>query len=178
MPHRLFAAVRPPAEVRDQLIDIMEGVDGARWQDEEQLHLTLHFIGDCDRHEANDIAATLADIRCPAFPITLAGVGRFERKGMAHTLFAEVEAGPELKRLQQAVEYRCRALVSRERHRKYYPHVTIARANRSSAPFDAWLLRHARFRSDPFTAHSFTLYESHLDTTGARYEAVRTYALE
>jgi len=53
--HRLFVAIRPPDEVRELLLDLMEGAD-LRWQQDEQLHLTLRFIGEVDRPVANDIA--------------------------------------------------------------------------------------------------------------------------
>ena len=178
MTHRLFVAIRPPEDVRDMLIDTMEGVEGARWQDEEQLHLTLHFIGDCDRHQANDVAVALDTVTCPAFDLALSGVGQFERKGMVHTVFAAVPPNPSLMRLQSTVEHRCRAVVVNERHRKYVPHVTIARANRSTAPFDSWILRHSALSSKVFRVNSFALYESHLDLAGARYEPVHSYALD
>jgi hypothetical protein len=41
----------------DLLSDAMDGVPQARWQDDEQLHLTLRFIGEVDRPVAEDIAA-------------------------------------------------------------------------------------------------------------------------
>ena len=50
--HRLFVALRPPAVVRQQLLAAMQGVPGARWQDDDQLHLTVRFVGDVDRHQA------------------------------------------------------------------------------------------------------------------------------
>ena len=42
---RLFVALRPPEPVLDALLDAMGGIDGARWQDDEQLHCTLAFLG-------------------------------------------------------------------------------------------------------------------------------------
>jgi 2'-5' RNA ligase len=45
MSHRLFIGIRPPIPVREALIDTMEALEGARWQDDDQLHLTLRFIG-------------------------------------------------------------------------------------------------------------------------------------
>ena len=44
--HRLFVALRPPRATREQLLDAMGGVPGARWQSDDQLHLTLRFIGE------------------------------------------------------------------------------------------------------------------------------------
>ena len=43
--HRLFLAIRPPDPIIDLLLDTMEGLPELRWQQDEQLHLTLRFIG-------------------------------------------------------------------------------------------------------------------------------------
>ena len=50
--HRLFVAIRPPRADPRALLGLMGGVRGARWQSEDQLHLTLRFIGEVDRHLA------------------------------------------------------------------------------------------------------------------------------
>ena len=47
--HRLFVAIRPPEHIRDLLIDAMDDSPEFRWQDEEQLHLTLRFVGEVER---------------------------------------------------------------------------------------------------------------------------------
>src|SRR3546814_11259022 len=51
--HRLFVAIRPPSAIRKALLSIMGGVEGARWQSNDLLHLTLRFIGEVDRHPAD-----------------------------------------------------------------------------------------------------------------------------
>ena len=71
--HRLFVALRPPRAMREQLLDAMGGVPGARWQSDDQLHLTLSFIGDVDRPLADDIAACLTAIDRPRPAIALRG---------------------------------------------------------------------------------------------------------
>ena len=86
--HRLFVALRPPRAIREMLISAMHGVSGARWQSEEQLHLTLRFIGEVDRHRAEDIAAALGAIYAPAVTARIAGVELFERQGRPHMLWA------------------------------------------------------------------------------------------
>jgi 2'-5' RNA ligase len=74
--HRLFVAIRPPEFVRLQLLDLMEGVRGARWSDEDQLHLTLRFIGEVDRHVADDVHAALGSVRQPPFERSTGGERR------------------------------------------------------------------------------------------------------
>ena len=66
----------------------MGGIAGARWQDDDQLHLTLRFIGEVDRHVATDVAAALGSVRHPPFELAVSGVGTFDRKGRIDTLWA------------------------------------------------------------------------------------------
>src|SRR6266404_2162392 len=88
--HRLFVALRPPEPIRDLLIDAMDDSPDFRWQDEEQLHLTLRFIGEVERPVAEDVAAALAEIRARLFEVRINGVGRFEQRSSG-ALWAGVE---------------------------------------------------------------------------------------
>ena len=177
MPHRLFVAVRPPAPVRDALIDAMEGIEGARWLDEEALHLTLSGVGEVETPAANDLAAQLARIDWPPFELSVAGVGAFERKGFAHTIWARVPPSDVLEALRQKVERACeRAGLGRET-RRFAPHVTLARLNRSAGPIGGWLAAWGDLAAGPWRVEDFVLYESHLGHEGAHYEAVAVYPL-
>ena len=80
-----------------------------RWQDDEQLHLTLRFVGEVERPVADDLAAALTRIRSERFELRIAGVGRFEQRNSG-ALWAGVESKPPLTALAAKVE---RAPVSR-----------------------------------------------------------------
>jgi 2'-5' RNA ligase len=101
---RLFIGIRPPAHVREALIDTMEALEGARWQDNEQLHLTMRFVGEVEREAANDLAAALASIALPSFELELEGVSHFQRKGMPTAIWARVRLAPELERLRAKID--------------------------------------------------------------------------
>jgi 2'-5' RNA ligase len=173
--HRLFVAIRPPATVRAMLLDIMAGVQGARWQDDAQLHLTLRFIGEVDRHAAQDIADALAAVRFSPFDIAVAGVGCFDRRGMVDTLWAGVQPRDPLAHLHAKVDRACVRAGQPADDRAYLPHITLARMNRSCGPVDSYIAHHAALASAPFTATEFHLYESRLGRAGASYEPVATY---
>ena len=66
---RLFIGLRPPREVRAALLGAAGGVEGARWQDDGQLHLTLRFVGDVPAPEGDDLAAELGRVRATPFPL-------------------------------------------------------------------------------------------------------------
>jgi 2'-5' RNA ligase len=102
--HRLFVAIRPPAPVRAQLLELMGGVAGARWLSDDQLHLTLRFIGEVDRHLARDIDAALSAVHHPRFELALNGLGAFERRGEPVTLWAGVAPEAPLRALHNKVD--------------------------------------------------------------------------
>jgi len=177
MPHRLFVAIRPPAPVRDALIDAMEGVEGARWQDEDALHLTLRFVGEVDRPAANDLASHLGQIESPPFDLRIAGVGTFERKGMPHALWARVTPAEPLEVLRQKVERACDLAGLGRETRRFTPHITLARLNRSSGAIGGWLAARGDLAAGRWRVEDVILYESHLGHAGAYYEAVARYPL-
>ena len=174
--HRLFIGIRPPESVRDLLLDAMEGIEGARWVDEENLHLTLRFVGEIERPAANDLAARLARISGEAFPLRIEGVGHFTRKGMASALWARVPDSAPLEALRQKVERACEAAGLGRETRRFTPHVTLARLNRSSGEIGRWLASFGDMRA-VWRVEDFVLFESHLGHAGAHYEEVARYPL-
>ena len=61
MPHRLFIAVDLPEPVRRRLARLVaDAPNGVRPVRPEQIHLTLHFIGDTDDAAVAALAAALA----------------------------------------------------------------------------------------------------------------------
>jgi 2'-5' RNA ligase len=158
----------------------MEGVPSARWQDEDQLHVTLRFIGEIERPVAEDIAVALSQIVAPVPSVSLAGVGRFEKRGRADTLWAAVTPHDALAALHRKVDQACnRAGLDRE-HRAYHPHITVARLPRSAGAgpaIEGWLADHVGLGSAPFPLTHLVLYQSHVGRDGATYEPVARWAL-
>ena len=159
------------------LIDLMEGVDGARWQSEEQLHLTLRFVGEVDTPQANDLADALSSIRVAPFDLQIGGVGHFEKKGRPHTLWAGVRPSPALIALYKKVESICRSVGIPPETRVFTPHVTLARLSGQSGSIGPFLASHASLRSMPFTAERFILFESTLSSKGSHYDPVVAFPL-
>ncbi|WP_106639953.1 RNA 2',3'-cyclic phosphodiesterase [Allosphingosinicella vermicomposti] len=175
--HRLFVAIRPPASIRSQLLDIMGGVSGARWQSDEQIHLTLRFIGEVDGRQADDIHAALSGVRQAPFDIALAGLGTFDRRGEPTALWAGVNPREALSDLHRKVDQACQRAGLSPEGRAYHPHITLARLNRSSGPVGGMLAAEGGLSSLPFTVSAFHLFESHLTPSGPIYRIAETYPL-
>jgi len=175
--HRLFVAIRPPEPIRDLLIDAMDDGADFRWQDDEQLHLTLRFIGEVDRPVADDVAAALGQVRAQKFELRIAGTGRFEQRSSG-TLWAGVEPKEPVAALAAKVERACQLVGLEPERRAFSPHVTLARwKGRRSHEIARFLDRTRSLRSDPFEVAEFILFESRLSRHGAHYEAAARYPL-
>jgi 2'-5' RNA ligase len=174
--HRLFVAIRPPKTIRGRLLDLMEGLPDLRWQHEEQLHLTLRFIGEVERPVGEDLAAALARIRCEKFAIALNGVGRFE-KHRHGALWAGVRPKEQLKALNAKVERACQSAMLEPERRAYHPHITLARWKGRAPGVDHFLEKYGGLSSENWEVGEFILYESRLGQGGAHYEPLERYGL-
>src|SRR5690242_11673884 len=122
--HRLFVAIRPPEPIRDLLVDAMDDSPDFRWQDDEQLHLTLRFSGEVDRPMANDLADALGRIRAAPFELRIAGAGRFEQRNSG-ALWAGVEPKEPVAALAAKVERVCQQVGLEPERRAFHPHITL-----------------------------------------------------
>jgi len=175
--HRLFVAIRPPGEIRDLLIDAMDDSPELRWVGDEQLHLTLRFIGEVEGPLADDIALALGRIRFDRFDLAVAGAGIFEKRN-GGALWAAVQPKAPVAALAAKIERACAAAGLEPERRVFHPHITLARWNRrSAAAARAFLERNRALATPSFAVDRFILYESRLSRHGAHYEAVAEYAL-
>jgi 2'-5' RNA ligase len=175
--HRLFVALRPPAATRVALLATMGGVPGARWQDDSQLHCTLRFIGEVDRHQAEDIVAALGAVRHPALTLRLGGAGMFDRKGRIETLWIGVRPRETIEPLHQRIDRALHQVGIAPDDRAFVPHITIARFPRAEAPLPEVASRVAVPIGHRFEIGHFELFESQLGSDGAVYETVARYLL-
>ena len=176
--HRLFVAIRPPEAIRDLLIDAMGDSPDFRWQDEEQLHLTLRFIGEIERPFANDLADALGRIHSPSFELRISGTGRFEQRN-GGALWAAIEPKAPVAALAAKIERACQQVGLEPERRAFHPHVTLARwKGRRTREVEEFLTRTRGLVSEPFVVDRFVLFESHLSRHGAHYEEVASYGLD
>lgn len=170
---RLFVALELPLPVRDALLAAMGGVAGARWQTDEQLHLTLRFIGEVDRHQAADITAALGRVRVPPFQMALAGIGTFDRRGRVDTLWVGVTPQAEVTALAKRVDAALARVDIAPETRTFLPHITVARFGRDMGNIGGFPA--LPLPTTPFTVAGFALWESRLGHDGADYRVIERY---
>lgn len=178
---RLFVALRPPPAVRAALVALGEGVEGARWQDDNQLHVTLRWIGEVDRRTGEDVVDALSGVRAAPLTLKVEGLGRFggaggAGRGRGHALWAGVQPREAVTALHRKLDAALVRAGLPPEGRAYLPHVTLARG-RLGAGANAWVAANAGLALPPFEARWFALYESTLGPEGARYEVVERWGL-
>ncbi|MFP4680271.1 MAG: RNA 2',3'-cyclic phosphodiesterase [Chitinispirillaceae bacterium] len=175
---RLFVAVDLPERIRDDISAIYQAIPRAKWTKDSQLHLTLRFIGEVSEDTAEKIECALNLIETPSFPIELKGVGFFPPRKIPRVLWCGIAPNEELLKLQAKVERTLTNIGITPEGRKYSPHITIAKLNRSpSEKLAQFISSNALFHTEPFLVSEFHLYSSHLRSEGALHIREATYKL-
>lgn len=176
---RLFVAVDLPPDVRRTVAALREDIPGARWCPEEQLHLTLSFIGDADDALFDSIRDRLSTISCPSFALALAGIGSFPPRRHPRVLWVGLTSPPELTGLKKAVDHALLAAGFSPEEREFSPHITLARLkDPADTAAGRFLARNASFSAPEFVVNEFCLYSSTLTPHGAIHTPELTVPLK
>jgi RNA 2',3'-cyclic 3'-phosphodiesterase len=175
---RLFTGIEVPPQVAFALSLKRGGLQGARWIDQENYHITLRFIGDVDHALAGEVTDALDRLaHSEAFTIRLNHLGSFGGD-KPRALYAGVENNLALQRLQAAQERVLQRLGLDPEGRKFMPHVTLARLRGSSAEDLARFMAFAgRFEPLEFRAARFVLFSSRDSVGGGPYVVEQAYPL-
>ncbi|MFC8245246.1 RNA 2',3'-cyclic phosphodiesterase [Streptomyces chartreusis] len=185
---RLFAAVLPPQNVTSELasevaeLRKLPGADGLRWTGRPGWHFTLAFYGEVDDDLVPGLSERLerAARRTAPFSLALRGGGQF---GHGRALWTGAEGDvATLRLLADRSEAAARkAGVPMGEHRRYKPHLTVARS-RTAVRVRPYVDMLGAFASRPWTVDELVLMESSLPRSGVtgeqpRYQAVARWPL-
>jgi 2'-5' RNA ligase len=144
----------------------------------ETYHLTLRFLGEAGRPQAEELHAMLAEVEMPQFEIALAGVNYFGTAGRPRVLWAGVDPSLELSQLARRVDRAARRADFQREDRAFTPHVTLARLHDTSlVETMGFIGQKALFRAPPFAVEQFTLFESRQGSGGPAYIPLADYPL-
>lgn len=179
---RLFVALdlEPPiaARLHDALQSWRRMAPQARWTRIESLHLTLKFIGEVPASLEDPIAAALREIRQPAFPLEISGLGTFPSPQRARVFWAGIQPSAALEQLAHSIEQRLLPLGIAAEQRPFSPHLTLARGH---TPAELRPLLPLLDETPPLwgrqKAGTFCLYQSHPARGTYQYEKRHAFPL-
>jgi 2'-5' RNA ligase len=179
---RLFAAVVPPLELREEIAALVSRAGSGvatRWTPAENLHLTLAFLGEVppDRLPPVQRAAASAAESATRFDLELQGLGAFDSLARARVLFLRTVGGEsQLAALAARLVAELPAELRPQDRRRFSAHLTLARPRTPPRPDElAPLLEALKDRTFRFSADAIAVVESRLSPQGATYhELART----
>ncbi len=183
---RCFVAIRIPQAVRSLLVRVQEALGRAgadvKWVEEENLHLSLKFLGELSEDGVGRLSALLSAeaLRWPRLRLAYAGVGAFPERGAPRVVWAGCSGDLEKAAgLAAALERAAEQVGVPRENRLFVAHVTLGRvkSTRRLRPLAAAIenQREAAFGSEE--AGEFVLYRSTLTPEGPIYEEVASFAM-
>jgi len=172
---RLFTALEIPPEIAEKLARLQNGIDGARWIEPHDFHITLRFLGDIPENLADDADEALSQIPFTPFAVEIEGLGEFGG-AEPRAIWARVKPSEPLRILQGRHESAMRRIGLKPETRSYLPHITLARTRRTDpVEIAKFIQAHNLFATPTFLATRFALYSSKASTGGGPYVIEKTY---
>lgn len=179
---RLFTAIDLPDPLRNDLASLsIEDELPARPTPPEQLHVTLRFIGETSKEQAERYREALADVDLPSVrcaPHSSTPIGVLPSRRSPRVVMMELEKTDSLLALYDAVSSRLEDEGLEPEERTYRPHVTLARLDDADPEaVHSFLSEHEDRSFPPFQMDQFVLYESTLTPDGANHDPYAVYPL-
>lgn len=156
---RSFIAIPLLNEIKDALSKFARNyeithLNGFRPVKQENMHLTIKFLGDTSPDQVKSISSVLSAImhQRTSFQISFEGVGAFPNWNQPRIIWIGMQAPPLLDLLYQEIDHSTVALGFPSENRRFSPHLTLARANSnmSDPRFSHVINSISRLPSDPF----------------------------
>ena len=177
MMQRLFIAIQIPEEIKTAIggiIDVLKksGTD-VRWVKQENIHVTLQFLGETDEALIPEISEALKKrlSSYPPFYITIAHVGCFPDKRRPRVIWVGIEESASLINLYKDITDEMSRFGYQKEERNFTAHLTIGRI-KSNKNIHALFERFDEISTTNFSDFSVqhvTLMKSELNSSGAKY---------
>ena len=175
---RLFVAIELPEAVRHLLTEQQKKLPGIRWTPPDNLHLTVRFIGEVTRAQAETIQTSLKSVQLQGFSLRLNGLGFFDKRPQA-VVWAGILPSPSLTALKQQVD------AALTRHAdimadagRFSPHITLGRMKQADPKtLKAFTAGDNAALTTAFAVQSFSLFSSVLTPGGAVHTVEELYPL-
>ena len=187
---RLFVAVTLPAEARDAIARLIQGLraadlTGVRLVDPDGVHLTLKFLGNVDLSRVSALTDALDAIGkgTAPFALHLRDVGVFPDRQSPRVLWTGVSGDTEaLAALARRVDDACANVGFPREQRQFSPHLTLARLRDRASADDrqraGTVLAHIGLApGKSFAVEALHLIKSTLTPSGPIYDTVHTVTL-
>jgi len=194
--YRTFIAIELPPDIRRRIKEHIDRLRSAfpdvraSWSREDNLHLTLKFLGDVlvTRIPALSDAAAKASGSIEPFELIVSGCGSFPPRAKPKVLWIGVLSKPfavardfdtsDLQHLHAAIENECAKAGFERDKRAFHPHLTIARLRKPTGSRRLSEDHKAlNFPSQNFNVSEIVVFKSELLPEGSKHTALSYHRL-
>ncbi len=179
---RLFIGIKLSDSVKTNLCeicrDLKKDAPKIRWVKEDNIHITLKFLGETDRKD-QVIDALENKVSTPKFKLEFQGLGSFGRGLDLRILWAGIGACEELAALFNQIESALEPLGFPKETRRFSPHITLGR-NKHGQIDEAFSEKIHLLSDHHFgvvDVSSFQLISSTLKLSGPTYKTLADFKL-
>ena len=183
---RFFLAVNFSSGFKTQLLNhiliLKKTYPKLKWIREENIHITIKFIGEIEKEKLDCISDSLDSLQCSKFNLsTNSLIGAFPKLSNPRVIWVGIsdEARKKLVSIYDQVEVVSEKCGFPKEARKFSPHLTIARVpNYLQIKSDFWnSCKNISKQEISDLVNSIQLMQSNLTPQGAEYSIIRDYAL-
>lgn len=184
MKQRLFIAINLPDSIKAQISEIIDKLAKAnceepiKWVREEQLHLTLHFLGYLEANQAKKVQSVLNNLTksYPVCQLKCASIDAFPNLNRPRVLVIKLkeEDSEKLVSFQKELGKDLEQAGIDMDHRPWQPHVTLGRIKDYGVKLK---IPKVILPKETFEINSVELMESKLKNKGPIYCVVGSFAL-
>ncbi|HLR76565.1 MAG TPA: RNA 2',3'-cyclic phosphodiesterase [Balneolaceae bacterium] len=176
---RLFIAIPLSDRIKAMLQEVQQSLpEGIRRQPEDQMHLTLRFLGETSPNRTKKIKDKLGKIELPAFALPIKGAGTFPPHKKYRIIWAGVQPVKPLMNLQKKVEEACTESGLEPEDRTYIPHITLGKVKKTSSnEVKKWVKTNGKGIKFETKASRFIIYESTFTGHSVKHNPKEKYCL-
>jgi len=185
---RLFIGVIIPDGVKKELGERAEKgreIPGIRWIPSASVHITLKFLGSVMKDKLDQIKEQLktAVLEVPSFTVWLEKGGVFPTPALPRIFWVGFQGEiHRLKELVERIETNFIPLGFPREKKEFRAHLTVGRDSRNFTPrmtsSDQFCTLFSDWKTSQLHVKEVQLIESHLGSSGARYEVLESYPLK
>ncbi|MFN0199551.1 MAG: RNA 2',3'-cyclic phosphodiesterase [Planctomycetaceae bacterium] len=174
-------AIRVSPSLRKLLRDFELLGNGIKIVSEQNLHVTLKFLGDVSEEQIAKVDRLLAEIvpRYRSHRISLARVGAFPHVQRPSVVWIGMQPAELLIALAEEIERESRLIGFEPEQRAFSPHLTIGRVKfRPPQKLFDLMRKHEQTVFGDVEIDEVRLYSSELTPQGPKYAVLKEYPLE
>ena len=183
---RLFIAIKilPDKDFLDQLFQLKAHLrhERIKWVEENNIHVTLKFLGDTEVKKIKDIERVLQQVASSHSPfvIRLVRLGIFGSRYDPRVIWVGIEPYDHLVMLMRDVHAGLKTIGYQPDRQNLVPHLTIGRIRelRDRQLFQTIIEKFSGISSQEMTVKECILYESILKKEGPVYLNLKTFPFQ